>query len=524
MTVWLALLGGFSVLVIEILGVHILSPWFGSSTIIWSQQIAIILLAMALGAWFGGNIARSKSDLRLKLSWALGIAACFLILLAFGVDYFASKILPSSLSLDQVAGLFQMGSFASAVIFFAPPVFFLSWVTPILVEIRVKEGSNAGQASGRLGAIATAGSLLGIYFSTFVAIPTLGVRASIVVVAILLALSSLLLSRRWSWALALPLLLTPLLQQSPALYANMPEGATLVESVHTPYQKLRVIEFDNDNTAERWLQMNEGSDSYQSLWQESDGDSIVWPGGYYDLFALLPLYFQHQRNQYPSQHNYCVLGFGAGSAVLPIATAEGDNDWHVVGIELDPMVTQLAEQHMPLSPSLTNHVDVYSAVDARAALRFCDDQQDAVIIDAYSRQFEVPLRMATSEFFSEVRTKLSHGGVMCFNLGTTATKLNDDVLAAVTAGILDNFSADHVRLQHVARSRNWVIFARKNMPLPSLSSMEHLMPSGWPIEIGTACLPSECIEGSLLEEMDTVPLYDNLNALTANQFFEWVRD
>jgi hypothetical protein len=54
--------------------------------------------------------------------------------------------------------------------------------------------------------------------------------------------------------------------------------------------------------------------------------------------------------------------------------------------------------------------------------------------------------------------------------------------------------------------------------------MEHLMPSGWPIEIGTACLPSECIEGSLLEEMDTVPLYDNLNALTANQFFEWVRD
>jgi len=526
MTVWIALLGGFSVLVIEILGVHLLSPWFGSSTIIWSQQIAIILLAMAVGAWFGGNVARRQTDLHSKLSKVLAVAAAFFVLLAYGVDYFAAKVLPSHLNLDQVAGLFQVGSFASAIIFFAPPVFFLSWVTPILVELRVADGSSAGQASGRLGAIATAGSLAGIYFSTFIAIPILGVRASIIAVAILLAISSLMLSKRLRLAIGLPLLGLPLLLESPSLYANMPPSSTLVESVHTPYQKLRVIEFvdENDGGVERWLQMNEGLDSYQSRWKSTAGKLSEWPGGYYDLFALLPIYIGYQQGDVKPQHNYCILGYGGGSAVMPIATAEQQHPYKVIGIEIDPVVTQLTEKHMPLPNKLSANIEVYSAVDARAALRFCDENQDAIIIDAYSRQFEVPLHMATKEFFEEAYGKLADGGVLCFNLGTTSTKLDDNVLGYVTASIVASFDSDYVRLQHVARSRNWLIFARKGKPLPPLSDMASLLPSGWPIELGASCLPAECIEGAALRLNPTSALSDDKNSLMANQFFEWARD
>ena len=526
MAVWIALLGGFSVLVIEILGVHLLAPWFGSSTIIWSQQIAIILLAMAVGAWFGGNVARKQVDLHSKLSKVLAVAAAFFILLAYGVDYFAAKILPTHLSLDQVAGLFQIGSFASAIIFFAPPVFFLSWVTPILVELRVADGSSAGQASGRLGAIATAGSLAGIYFSTFIAIPILGVRASIIAVAILLAIASLMLSKRLRLAIGLPLLGLPLFLESPSLYANMPPSSTLVESLHTPYQKLRVIEFidPNNGSVERWLQMNEGLDSYQSRWKSTAGELSQWPGGYYDLFALLPTYIEYQQADVKPQHNYCILGYGGGSAVMPIATAEQNHPYKVIGIEIDPVVTELAEKHMPLPRELSANIEVYSDVDARAALRFCDEEQDAIIVDAYSRQFEVPLHMATKEFFDEAYGKLADGGVLCFNLGTTSTELADNVLGYVTASIVASFGSEYVRLQHVARSRNWIIFARKAKQLPPLSDMASLLPSGWPIELGASCLPAECIEGAALKLNPTPALSDDKNSLMANQFFEWARD
>nr|MBC8370149.1 fused MFS/spermidine synthase [Planctomycetota bacterium] len=354
MTTWLALLGGFSVLVIEILGVHLLSPWFGNSTIIWSQQIAIILLAMALGAWMGGNIAKSKQRLYSKLSLALGAAAVFFVLLAFGIDLLAVAILPTELGLEQVAGLFQIGSFASAIIFFAPPVFFLAWITPLLVEIRVEAGANAGQASGRLGAIATAGSLLGIYFSTFIAIPWLGVSASIIVVAILLAGSALVVSHR---AKQLPLLAILFLFQylpQPSTTAHLPSGANVVESLRTPYQKLRIIEFED---GERWLQMNEGLDSFQSKWLPGQ----QWPGGYYDLFALLPIYINYQSPR-SSTTEYCILGYGAGSAVAPIAMGQGNDNWHLTGIELDPIVNELSNRHMPLSKDFNSKVAVWSSI------------------------------------------------------------------------------------------------------------------------------------------------------------------
>jgi hypothetical protein len=191
---------------------------------------------------------------------------------------------------------------------------------------------------------------------------------------------------------------------------------------------------------------------------------------------------------------------------------------------IDPVVTQLAEKHMPLPRELAANVDVYSDVDARAALRFCADNQDAIIIDAYSRQFEVPLHMATTEFFEEAYGKLADGGVLCFNLGTTSTKLADNVLGHVTASIVASFGAEYVRLQHVSRSRNWLIFARKGKLLPPLSDMASLLPSGWPLELGASCLPAECIEGDALQSNPTLALSDDKNPLMANQFFEWARD
>ena len=510
----IALLGGFSVLVIEILGIHLLAPWFGTSTLIWSQQIAIIMLAMAVGGWFGGNIARTKTNLILRLSTALFIASAFFVLLSFGISVFAEFVLPSDLSLDEVAGIFQLGSFLAAAMFFAPPVFFLSWLTPILVELSVEGGVNAGQSSGRLGAIATAGSLLGIYFSTFIAIPFLGVRESILCVAGLLAICSILLRAKKKYLALVPLVLTPLIGDDASALANMPNSATLVEVADTSYQRLRVIDFDGQ---ERWLQMNEGLDSYQSKWQPQQG----WPGGYYDLFALLPYYFQHFDSATAKNANYCILGYGAGSALMPLSIAHPEGDWQAVGVELDPQVLRLANSHMPLPKEFDNHLTVHTGIDARAALRFMQADFDAIIIDAYSRQFEVPLHLATHDFFVEAYDKLNEGGVLCFNLGTTATALNDSTLAAISAGIVKTFGISNVRLQHVARSRNWVLFARKNMVLPSVESLAKVLPSGWPLEVGASCLPAECLEAAELSSITIPPLTDNLSSLATKQISEW---
>jgi spermidine synthase len=513
MLIGIAFLGGFSVLVIEILGVHLLAPWFGNSTFIWSQQIAIILSAMAIGGWIGGNIAKKKSKLNQHLIAALVAAAVFCGVLAACLDLVAAAMLPADLSLEQAASVFQLGSFLTAVLFFAPPVFFLSWLTPILVEIGVEKGANAGQTAGRIAAIGTVGSLLGIIFSTYLALPFIGVKLSITIISLLLIGCALMLRRDLKIASLAAVLLLPTTLEDNSHTANIPSGAVVLEAVDSPYQRLRVIEFEDK---ERWLQMNEGLDSYQSKWLPDQ----QWPGGYYDLFALLPIYFDFQ-SQRQEAAKYFFVGYGAGSGLLPIDMAHQNTDWLATGVELDPKVVELTQKLMPLSKEVLNKVDVVSNLDGRAALRMAEPQQDAIVVDAYSRQFEIPLHLATQEFYSEIYSKLRDGGVLCFNLGTTVSDLDDSTLAAVGGGIVKVFGYQNVRFQHVARSRNWVLFARKNAPLPSLSSIADLLPEGWPIEVGTACLPAECIEGEQLADLGKWALSDDLNPLLAKQLSEW---
>jgi len=44
---------GFAVLIIEIIGTRILTPFYGSTIFVWSPLITVTLAALALGYWSG---------------------------------------------------------------------------------------------------------------------------------------------------------------------------------------------------------------------------------------------------------------------------------------------------------------------------------------------------------------------------------------------------------------------------------------------------------------------------------------
>ena len=45
---------GAAILVVEILGAKLLSPYVGTSHFVWTAQIAVTLVSLAVGYWFGG--------------------------------------------------------------------------------------------------------------------------------------------------------------------------------------------------------------------------------------------------------------------------------------------------------------------------------------------------------------------------------------------------------------------------------------------------------------------------------------
>ena len=87
----------------------------------------------------------------------------------------------------------------TTVIFFVPSCI-LGMVTPLVVKQALTSLGNAGSLVGRIYAVSTAGSLLGVYLTGFVLIAQFGTRLIMIIVAsILLVLGVLfgnLLSNR----------------------------------------------------------------------------------------------------------------------------------------------------------------------------------------------------------------------------------------------------------------------------------------------------------------------------------------
>src|SRR3954452_21568191 len=56
---------GALVMIYEIIGTRILSPFIGTSTYVWTSLIGVILAALSIGYWFGGRLADRKPDIRI---------------------------------------------------------------------------------------------------------------------------------------------------------------------------------------------------------------------------------------------------------------------------------------------------------------------------------------------------------------------------------------------------------------------------------------------------------------------------
>src|SRR5687768_11321328 len=59
---------GALVMVYEIIGSRILSPFIGTSTYVWTSLIGVILASLSLGYWAGGRLADRRPDPKLLAS------------------------------------------------------------------------------------------------------------------------------------------------------------------------------------------------------------------------------------------------------------------------------------------------------------------------------------------------------------------------------------------------------------------------------------------------------------------------
>ena len=155
-------LSGALVMVLEMVGGRVLAPHVGTSAVVWTSLIGVVLACLALGAWAGGRFADKKLSRR-GLGQALAGAGLGCALTAFCHTALGAGA-------TRAVGNLYLAAVAAALGIFALPAFFFGMITPYVIRLRIADVDTAGATVGWLYALSTAGSILGTFLGGFVLI------------------------------------------------------------------------------------------------------------------------------------------------------------------------------------------------------------------------------------------------------------------------------------------------------------------------------------------------------------------
>ena len=87
-------IGGFCVMVMELAGARIIAPFLGSTYIVWTSIIGIIMTALSIGYYLGGKLSDKKTSSFILsfIFFCTGIYIAFLSLFQFSFLNFITEL------------------------------------------------------------------------------------------------------------------------------------------------------------------------------------------------------------------------------------------------------------------------------------------------------------------------------------------------------------------------------------------------------------------------------------------------
>ena len=338
----------------------------------------------------GGRLADGG---KVPLSWVLVAAAitAALPIVGSGLPWVARDFLG-----------FIPGALASAVILFAPAVLCLGAVVPYLVQADTRSLENVGRRAGDVSAVATAGSIAGTFMTGFVLLPAFPLPVLLAITAIALlalaALSGVILGK------GVPPHVTGLaaIVMSVLAYAGSQRPPDALARRQTLYSAVSVTErVGRDGRMVRALWQNGGSSSLEYL---DTGDPAH---EYVDVSGLLlePVIERVQS----------MLVLGGAALSLPAAFSRWRPDMSIDVVEIDPVVTELAEQYFAYGRDDYPNIRVVHD-DARVHLHNSNQRYDLIYLDIFDHLLTVPWTMVTVEALTEMTDHLEADGLFMANV------------------------------------------------------------------------------------------------------------
>ena len=414
---------GAVVMVYEIIGSRIVSPFIGTSTYVWTSLIGVILASLSLGYWLGGRLADRHPEVKIL---------AIVVFVAGGLV--SMTILIKDLVLTAVASTpagLEIKSVFAAILLFAPASIALGLVTPLAIRLKMTAVKDSGSTVGRLYALSTVGSIAGTFAAGFILIPFVGSTRTLYLIATVLFLISFLLApfafSRTTLSVLVIFALGIMGNELTSYYQLHTLG---LRDVDTEYNRVQIFQATDSRTGRPMRAMM--TDPYFV-------QSVIYLDGE-DLFARYTNFYHLVRHLRPQFRRSLMIG-GAGYS-FPQDYLRKYPEATIDVVEIDPAMTEIAREHFRLQndPELKIIHD-----DGRVFLNRSETgTYDAVLMDAFGSLFSVPHHLTTIEAVRQIDRVLDPKGVVIFNIGSALTGESSRFLQAELATYKSVFPFVHV--------------------------------------------------------------------------------
>lgn len=386
-------LGGAIGMGLELIAARVLSPYVGSSNVVWTSIIGIILVSMSLGYWIGGKSADKDANINQLANILLyaALATSTIPLLETCVVKIIAGIIPNLI----------IAAILCAIIAFSIPSFILAMISPYAVKIKSKEETEIGSLSGKISSLSTIGSIVGTFLMGFVLIPNIGVSNINISVTIILFIMSIIARENkdkkiiYINIVAICIMMILIVLGKSIFKINNPN---IILDTDSQYSRIWVKQIQTEKVTYRTLQVDRGLESYIDTETGEMGAKYL---RYYDLFE----YFNKDAKS--------TLLIGGAAYTYPIHYLQKYNDKTIDVVEIDDKMTQIAVEQFGLNIN-DRRLKTYSQ-DGRSYLNYSKNKYDTILMDAF-KGTNAPFELTTYEALTNAKSMLNENGVVITNI------------------------------------------------------------------------------------------------------------
>ncbi len=381
-------------MILELVGSRIMAPYLGTSIVVWTSLIGIILGFLSLGYWYGGKAADQNPSYKM-FSFVIFAGAIFVGLIVF-IQSMVLNFIQNGIN------NIYFGAIIATITLFAVPSTLLGMVSPYAVRLKMKDVATSGETVGNLYAISTIGSIVGTFAAGFLLIPFLGSAKIIFFLSIGLILISILAYGKSFLKIKVSFVLFLLLCFFVSSFSNKLNAKQGLIDVDTQYSRVWIYKSINQKTQRPILNLTTDPLGRQSgMFLDTDDDLVFEYTKYYRL-----------AKHFKPDLKYSLM-IGGAAYSYPKDYLKKYPDAKIDVVEIDSKLTELAKQYfnLPDDPRLTIYHE-----DGRTFLNRTKNKYDVIFMDAFTSHLSIPYQLTTKEAVQKMHGILDDSGLVLVNI------------------------------------------------------------------------------------------------------------